>query len=258
MTQGYTKGVPVDTDGTLSLNSNALVPSQAAVVTYVGAQIAASSAVTSVTGTANRITSTGGTTPVIDIAATYVGQTSLTTLGTITTGTWNGTDIAVADGGTGRSSHTEYAVICGGTTATGAQQSIASVGTATHVLTSNGAGTLPTFQAITGGGLAWTEVTGTTQAAAVNNGYICNNAGLVTVTLPGTAAIGDIVAIGGSGAGLWALAATAGDTIQFGNQPTSSGGTVTATHRYDAIEVICITANTTWIVLNSVGNFTIA
>jgi hypothetical protein len=39
----------------------------------------------------------------IDIASTYVGQTSITTLGTIATGTWNGTDIAVADGGTGAS-----------------------------------------------------------------------------------------------------------------------------------------------------------
>lgn len=52
--------------------------------------------ITSVSGTANRITSTGGATPVIDIAATYVGQTSITTLGTIGTGTWQGT--AVADG----------------------------------------------------------------------------------------------------------------------------------------------------------------
>lgn len=43
--------------------------------------------VTSVSGTANRITSTGGTTPVIDIASTYVGQNSITTLGTVTTGT---------------------------------------------------------------------------------------------------------------------------------------------------------------------------
>lgn len=57
-----------------------------------------------------------------------------------------GTDVAVADGGTGRSSHTAYAVICGGTTATGAQQSIAGVGTSGQVLTSNGAGALPTFQ----------------------------------------------------------------------------------------------------------------
>lgn len=62
---------------------------------------AAGTAVVSVTGTANRITSSGGTTPVIDIAATYVGQTSITTLGTIATGTWAGTTIAVNHGGTG-------------------------------------------------------------------------------------------------------------------------------------------------------------
>jgi hypothetical protein len=53
--------------------------------------------VSSVSGTADRITSTGGATPVIDIAATYVGQTSITTLGTITTGVWNGTAIANAN-----------------------------------------------------------------------------------------------------------------------------------------------------------------
>ena len=49
--------------------------------------------VTSVTGTTNRITSTGGTSPVIDISSAYVGQTSITTLGTITTGTWQATVI---------------------------------------------------------------------------------------------------------------------------------------------------------------------
>jgi len=59
-----------------------------------------------------------------------------------------GTDVAVADGGTGRSSHTAYAVLCGGTTTTTAQQSIASVGSSGQVLTSNGAGALPTFQSI--------------------------------------------------------------------------------------------------------------
>lgn len=52
--------------------------------------------VTSVSGTANRITSTGGATPVIDISASYVGQASITTLGTITTGVWNGTAIDLA------------------------------------------------------------------------------------------------------------------------------------------------------------------
>jgi hypothetical protein len=57
--------------------------------------------VASVSGTANRITSTGGTTPVIDISASYVGQSSITKLGTITTGTWSATIITGQYGGTG-------------------------------------------------------------------------------------------------------------------------------------------------------------
>lgn len=49
-------------------------------------------------GTADRISVNADS---IDIASTYVGQASITTLGTITTGTWNGTTIAVVNGGTG-------------------------------------------------------------------------------------------------------------------------------------------------------------
>ncbi len=56
--------------------------------------------VTSVSGTTNRITSTGGATPVIDISASYVGQSSITTLGTITTGVWNGSVVGLVYGGT--------------------------------------------------------------------------------------------------------------------------------------------------------------
>lgn len=61
------------------------------------------------------------------------------------------TDVTVDQGGTGRGTATAYAVLCGGTTATGAHQSIASVGTSGQVLTSNGAGALPTFQDAGGG-----------------------------------------------------------------------------------------------------------
>jgi hypothetical protein len=56
--------------------------------------------------------------------------------------------LGVANGGTGRTTNTAYAVICGGTTTGGAEQSIASVGTSGQVLTSNGTGALPTFQTI--------------------------------------------------------------------------------------------------------------
>jgi hypothetical protein len=59
------------------------------------------SASTTYTGTTNRVTVTG---TVIDIAATYTGQTSITTLGSVTTGTWQGTTIGVFYGGTGATS----------------------------------------------------------------------------------------------------------------------------------------------------------
>lgn len=60
----------------------------------------------SVSGTLNRISVTAGVNPVVDIDAAYVGQSSITTLGTITTGVWNGTIVGVTYGGTGVSSVT--------------------------------------------------------------------------------------------------------------------------------------------------------
>jgi hypothetical protein len=56
-------------------------------------------------GTANRISITDGDgvngNPTIDIHSSYAGQTSITTLGTISSGTWNGSIISGAYGGTG-------------------------------------------------------------------------------------------------------------------------------------------------------------
>lgn len=53
-----------------------------------------------VVGTADRITVNADS---VDIASTYVGQSTITTLGTISTGTWQATDVGVAHGGTGAS-----------------------------------------------------------------------------------------------------------------------------------------------------------
>jgi hypothetical protein len=61
------------------------------------------SGVIDVAGTADRITVSADA---IDIASTYVGQASITTLGTITTGTWNGTAVGEAYGGTNQTSYT--------------------------------------------------------------------------------------------------------------------------------------------------------
>jgi len=133
------------------------------------------------------------------------------------------------------------------------------VGTATHVLTSNGVGAAPTFQAAASGGISWSEVTDTSQAAAVDNGYICNNAALVTVTIPTTAAVGSVVRVCGKGAGGWKIAQNASELIYFGNTVTTTGdgGSLASSNDFDAVELVCITANTAWTVVSSVGNITV-
>ena len=91
---------------------------------------------------------TTGITGTLAIGNGGTGSTSTTycSLTTNVTGT-----LPVANGGTGVASATAYALLAGGTTTTGPFQSIASVGTAGQILTSNGAGALPTFQAAGGG-----------------------------------------------------------------------------------------------------------
>jgi len=57
----------------------------------------------------------------------------------------------IVEGGTAAQSFTAYAPICGGTTTTGSLQSVVSAGSAGQLLTSNGAGALPTYQNPPGG-----------------------------------------------------------------------------------------------------------
>lgn len=54
--------------------------------------------------------------------------------------------LPITNGGTDKTSFTAYAVLCGGTTATGAFQSVASVGAEGQAFISNGAAALPTFK----------------------------------------------------------------------------------------------------------------
>lgn len=79
-----------------------------------------------VIGTANRIAVAADA---VDISTSYVGQATITTLGTIATGTWTGTDVAVADGGTGAS------------TAAAARTNLAAVGKYSADITGNGTAT---------------------------------------------------------------------------------------------------------------------
>lgn len=83
--------------------------------------------------TGNSFTFTGGTTGLV-----FNGAGSTETLGGV---------LIVPNGGTGISTTTAYAPICGGTTATGNFQAAATgLSTAGYVLTSNGSSALPSFQ----------------------------------------------------------------------------------------------------------------
>ena len=121
----------------------------------------------------------------------------------------------------------------------------------------NGAGTI-TISASGSGG--WVDQTTGTVTMAVNTGYTSDDgASLVTFTLPTTSAIGDFVEINGKGSGLYTIAQASGQQIHFGNIASTSGatGTVSSTLQFDCIRLRCITANTIWVVVSSVGNFTI-
>jgi trimeric autotransporter adhesin len=106
--------------------------------------------------------------------------------------------------------------------------------------------------------MTWNTITTATNAI-VNNGYITNNTTLVTLTLPTTAAVGDIIPIVGRGTGGWKIAQNAGQTIHFGNDDTTTGtgGSLASTKRYHCAELVCIIANTDFVVRNSVGNITV-
>lgn len=60
--------------------------------------------VTAGTGITVTHTPSEGSSPSVAISSSYAGQNTITTLGTVTTGTWNGAEVAVAYGGTGATS----------------------------------------------------------------------------------------------------------------------------------------------------------
>jgi hypothetical protein len=95
-------GFVLTTNDPITVGTTALVFTQ-----FSGAgQITAGSGLTKSGNTINAV----GTSDKIDVSAdaitissTYIGQTSITTLSTVTAGTWAATDVAVAHGGTGSS-----------------------------------------------------------------------------------------------------------------------------------------------------------
>ena len=139
-------------DGTITLGTTALTFAQ-----FSGAgQIVAGNGLTKSGNTLNVGAGTGLTVNAddIQISATYAGQTSITTLGTITTGTWSATEIAASRGGTGQTSYVIGDILFA--SATNTLSRLAGVATG-NALISGGTGTAPSWGKI---GLT-THVSGT-------------------------------------------------------------------------------------------------
>jgi hypothetical protein len=167
----------------------------------------------------------------------------------------------VAGGGTGVTTMTTaYAPVCAGTTATGNLQ-VASTGLSTsgYVLTSNGASALPSFQVVPAG-MTWVTESTTSRALTANQAVICTNASLTTCTLPATAAVGDLfLLVAAGGAAVCKLAQNAGQKVNWISTPTTTGtgGSITSISQFTFLQVVCTTANTTFMTLDSSGSWTV-
>jgi hypothetical protein len=112
-------GWVLTTDGAVTVDTTSLtfVQFSGAGQVIAGAGLTKSGNTLDVVGTSNRITVNADN---IDISASYVGQTSITTLGTIGTGTWQGSVVGATYGGTGVNNGSNTITLGGSVTTAGA------------------------------------------------------------------------------------------------------------------------------------------
>lgn len=105
-------------------------------------------------------------------------------------------------------------------------------------------------------GIGATDVTGTSATMVADNIYTANNAGLVSLLLPATAAFGSLIYVSGKGAGGWSIMQNAGQVIKVAPSSTTTtgtGGSISSTGQFDAVLLLCTVANTTWTVQSMTG-----
>lgn len=140
---------------------------------------------------------------------------------------------------------------------TGVNPVVATLTAGVGITVTNGAGAITLTAA--GGGLTAIDQLGAAVTMVAGNNYVADNAGLVTLTLPAVAAFGDTFRITGKGAGGWLMAQAIGQTCHAGNVATTAGvgGSIASSNQWDAIDIICVTANTTFSVNVRQGNVTV-
>lgn len=110
------------------------------------------------------------------------------------------------------------------------------------------------------GGITWSILTSDLDPMVVDTGYIANKAGLLSMTLPATAAVGTVQRVTGMNTDVgWRIVQRASQQIHFGDLSTTSGvgGYLESTIKRDSVELVCVVANLEWNILSSLGNVTI-
>ena len=195
---GYTVQIAVDDVITLVVGTDPIVWVQfsgAGEITAGGGLTKTGNTIDAV-GTTNRILVNADS---IDISPNYVGQTSITTLGTIATGTWQGTILGSTYGGTGVNNGSNTITIGGNVSLANAFTTIGAYGitltaTASTSVTLPTSGTLATLagteslsnKTITASSFSGTTIsasglvtfTGTTDATALGTAGVVNSGGL--------------------------------------------------------------------------------
>jgi len=192
-TVNFDSGFVVSTDGTIAVGTDPITWTQfsGAGSFDAGDGLSKNGTQVNVNVTANR---TAITADAIDIASTYVGQSSITTLGTITTGVWNGTDVAVADGGTGSSTaagaRTNLGIVTSAGTSTTSTPALARI--AKQACAASAAGTSSTTVThLFNSTDVIVQIYEVSSGATVIGDVVRTNADTVTVTLLGTITAGD-------------------------------------------------------------------
>jgi hypothetical protein len=187
------KGFVVSTNGTIIVGSTNIAWTQfsGAGSFTAGDGLSQSGNTINVNVVADR---TAITSDAVDIASTYVGQSSITTLGTITTGVWNGTDVAVADGGTGASDAANARLNLGIKTSAGAvtttTSTLARVASQACAASASGTSTTTVTHNFNTLDVA-VQIVEVSTGATVYGDVIRSNADTISVTLLGTITAGD-------------------------------------------------------------------
>jgi len=178
-------------------------------------------------------------------------------------GTWSATSVtqhAVPVGGANAETLTSLTVGTNGQVLVGssAADPVFATLTGTGGITfTTGAGSLAING--TGGGLSWSVITAD-QVAATNHGYFCNKGSLLTLTLPTTTVVGDVIAVVNmNGAAFSKLLSANPGTINIGSSvATANTGSLTSTALGDVIFLVAQTTASVWYAYGVQGNWTVA